>query len=76
MRRPPLPERLIYAVPLLGWMIKDVVHGDPANKWWFLFTLAALWIMAIMTWGYPAVILPALAAVPVVFLALVVISRG
>lgn len=69
-------ERVLYAVPLIGWMLKDVVHGDPDNVYWFIFTLGALWIMAIMAFGYPAIILPALAAVPVAFLTLVLISRG
>jgi len=76
MIRLPLYERAIYAVPVVGWVLKDVAHGDPANKWWLLFILASVWVMAIMTFGYPAVILPALAAVPTMFVILLIITRG
>lgn len=72
----PLWRRLVYAVPVFGWMLRDVLHGERDNIYYALFTLVALWIMAIMTWGYPAVILPALALVPTVFLGLVLITRG
>jgi hypothetical protein len=71
-----LPERALYAVPVLGWMLKDVVHGDRANIWWFIVALVSLWIMAILTFGYAAFILPVLAAVPVAFVLLILITRG
>jgi hypothetical protein len=71
-----LPERVLYAVPVLGWMLKDVVHGDRANIWWFVVALVSLWIMAIMTFGYAAFILPVLAAVPTAFVLLILITRG
>lgn len=74
--RLPLYERAIYAVPVLGWMLKDVVHGDRDNIYWFILALASLWVMAIMAFGYPAVILPVLAVVPIVFCVLIVITRG
>jgi hypothetical protein len=72
----PLYERAIYSVPLIGWMLKDVVHGDRSNLWWFLFTLVSCWIMAIMTFGYPAVILPVVCAVPAMFVVLILITLG
>lgn len=74
--RLPLIERLVYAIPLLGWMLKDVVHGDKDNIWYFLATLVMLWILSAMTFGYAGIIIPALVAVPVVFGALLLIARG
>lgn len=71
-----LPERALYAIPVIGWMLKDVVHGDRANIWWLLIALVSAWIMAILTFGYPAFILPVIGAVPVAFMLLVLISRG
>ena len=81
MKRNPSPplsrlERIAFGVPLLGWMLKDVIYGDPANKWWALVAVVSLWIMAIMTWGFPAVVVPVVAAVPVAFAILLVVTRG
>ena len=72
----PLGERLVYAIPLLGWMLKDVVHGERGNIYYFLFAILAGWGVAIIAFGYPAVILPLLALLPVVFATLVLITLG
>lgn len=77
LRKPlSLPERMIYAVPVIGWMLKDVVHGAKDNIYYFLFSILALWGMAIFYFGYPALILPLLAVLPVVFTLLILITRG
>jgi hypothetical protein len=69
-------ERLIYAVPLIGWMIKDVVHGEPDNIYHFLFAAVCLWIIAGLQFGAVGVVIPALVFVPVIFLTLVLLTRG
>jgi hypothetical protein len=71
-----LTERLLYAIPILGWMLKDVVHGDRDNIWYFLAAILSLWIMGIMSFGFPAVVVPVVVIVPAVFLLLVTITRG
>lgn len=76
MSRLPLFERIIYAIPVLGWMIKDVVHGDEDNIYYFLLALLSLWGIAILQFGLLGLMIPALILVPVVFLTLVIISRG
>ena len=38
--------------------------------------LLLLWLLAIVTFGYPAIILPALTAVPVMFVLLILITKG
>ncbi|WP_424931449.1 hypothetical protein [Amaricoccus macauensis] len=75
-RRLPFYERAIYAIPVLGWMLKDVAYGDKDNIYYFIATLVMAWIIAIIAFGYPAIILPALALVPTIFIALLVITRG
>lgn len=72
----PLWRRWLYRVPVLGWMLRDVLHGDRENLWYALFTLVALWIMAVMAWGYVALIVPALGLTAGVFVVLVLITRG
>jgi hypothetical protein len=75
-RRLPLWERLIYAVPLIGWMLKDVVHGDPDNLYHFLFAVVCLWAIAGLQFGLVGVALPAVALGPLILLGLVVLTRG
>ena len=72
----PLYERAIYAVPLLGWMLKDVIHGDRANKWWFLLALVSTWGMGILAFGVPALVVPVVAVVPGIVLLIVLLTRG
>ena len=75
---PRLPrwQRLLFLVPVFGWMLRDVMYGDADNIYYALFSLVAIWIMAIMAFGYPAIILPALGLVPVCFLILFLITKG
>ncbi len=76
MIRLPLFSRILFAVPVIGWMLKDVIYGRPENKWYFLGALVSCWIMAIMAFGYPAVIIPVICAVPLAFFVLLMITRG
>lgn len=41
-----------------------------------LLNLAAAWLLAIVLFGYPALILPALAAVPTIFYILIRLTMG
>jgi hypothetical protein len=68
--------RMLFHVPLFGWLLKDAVLGRPSAAVWFIFNLAAIWILAILFFGYPAIIIPALAAVAIVFVALIIITWG
>lgn len=75
-KRLPLGERMLYAIPIFGWMLKDVTYGAKDNIYWFIATMVMLWILAIIVFGYPAIIIPALALVPTIFVALLLITRG
>ncbi|QLF71205.1 hypothetical protein FE840_000730 [Peteryoungia desertarenae] len=68
--------QLMYRVPLLGWMLREAVLGPVTAKVLFVVNLLLLWALAIVVFGYPAIILPALAAVPVMFALLVLIMKG
>ncbi len=74
--RLPLWERMIYAIPLIGWMIKDVVYGEPDNIYHFLAGIVFLWIILGLVFGYPGIIIPALFLTPLILFTLVLISRG
>jgi hypothetical protein len=68
--------KMIYHVPVFGWMLKDAVKGPTTAKVLFIVNLLLLWLLAIVTFGYPAIILPALTAVPVMFVVLILITKG
>jgi hypothetical protein len=69
-------EKIIYNVPVLGWMIKEAVHGGADTKVLFLINMVLIWLVAILTFGYPAIIIPALIAVPTMFTILILITAG
>ncbi len=72
----PLWLRVFYTVPVIGWMARDVMEGDRANLYFLLVTLVSLWGISTLTWGIPGLYIPALASVPVVFVVLLLITRG
>ena len=67
---------MIYRVPLFGWMLKEAIHGPTTAKVLFVVNLLLVWLLAILAFGYPAIIIPALTAVPVMFAVLILISKG
>ncbi|QGG92050.1 hypothetical protein GH983_16905 [Agrobacterium sp. MA01] len=68
--------QMIYRVPLFGWMLREAIYGPTTAKVLFVVNLLLLWLLAIVTFGYPAIILPALAAVPTMFVVLLLITKG
>ncbi|NKN39744.1 hypothetical protein HFC70_25670 [Agrobacterium sp. a22-2] len=68
--------RAIYHVPVFGWMLKEAMTGSVTAKILFIVNCLLLWILAILFFGYPAIILPALTAVPVMFAILILITKG
>lgn len=68
--------RLVYNVPIFGWMLKEAVQGSQTAKVLFLINCALIWLLAIIAFGYPAIIITALALVPAVFVVLILITMG
>jgi hypothetical protein len=75
-RRAPFWQRLFYRIPVIGWVARDLVYGDEENLWYALGGFVCLWGCLVLIFGLPGLYLPALALVPVMFLVLVLISRG
>lgn len=69
----PLGMRVLYAVPLVGQIARDVSH-DVNNVFYALIFVATVVIMAVKVWGLAALTLTALALVPLMFLFFVVIT--
>jgi len=68
--------KLFYAIPLFGWIARDLKEGGVSAFTYFLINCVLLWIGAIALFGYPAIILPALCIVPGIFVLLILLTRG
>lgn len=74
----PLPiwQRLFFAVPIIGWIARDLVYGDKDNIWYALALVVSLWAISGLTFGVPGLYVPALALVPIMFFVLLIITWG
>ena len=73
--RPHIALRLLYAVPLLGTIARDISKGVD-NLFCALLILVTLVVLAVNIWGVVALAMAALLMVPVMFVLLILISRG
>ena len=74
VRTLPLWQRLFFAIPVLGWMVRDLLYGPKDTIWYALTTMLSAWGVAILTFGLPGLYIPALAMVPVAFACLILIT--
>ncbi len=73
--RPPIALRVLYALPIIGTMARDISKGVE-NVPYALMILFTVLVLAVKTWGVVALVMAALATVPVMFVLLILISRG
>lgn len=66
--------RFARAVPVIGQVIRDI-ERDTNSIYYLLVILLTVLILAIQTWGLPALVLTALALVPAMFVLLILIAR-
>lgn len=65
-----------HLVPVVGWMARDITHGTEDNIYYALVILVTALVLGFKTWGLVAIAMTALAAVPVVFVTLILITLG
>ena len=70
----PLHKRAFFSIPLIGWLARDVLYGDSDNIWYLLVVIVTLVLCAVLTWGLPALVLTAVAFVPVMFCFLIFVA--
>lgn len=68
--------KLLHAIPIFGWCLRDLQTGGESAFIYFLVNCGLLWILSAVLFGYPGIILPALGAVPVMFVVLILLTRG
>lgn len=69
-------QRLLFSVPFLGRIIKEVAYGPDENIYYAIATFVSLWGCSIMLFGLPGLYIPALCMVPMMFAVLITITRG
>ncbi len=67
-------ESIVYRIPVFGWALREAVHGPGTTKALFIVNMVLAWLLAILKFGYPAIILPALAFVPIMFVVLIALT--
>ena len=67
-------QAVIYNIPLFGWMLREAAEGTVTAKLLFVINCLLLWALAIVIFGFPAIIIPALAAVAGMFVLLFILS--
>lgn len=67
--------RLLHAIPLVGWIARDIAR-DAECVFYALVILVTAVVLAMQVWGLAALAMTALALVPVVFVVLILITRG
>ncbi len=67
---------LVYRIPVIGWMLKNAIHGDDSELIYFLISLLLLWVLSMMIFGYAAMIVGALAAAATALTTIVVLTRA
>ncbi len=74
--RRPFLQRLFYAIPVIGWVARDVAEGDAENLYYAIALFAMLWALSVIFFGIPGLYIPALILVPVVWVILLLITTG
>lgn len=67
---------LLFSLPIFGPVLRELAHGSPDYPLYLLVLVLSLWGIAFVTFGLPGLYLPALALVPVMFILLVMLTRG
>lgn len=70
----PLWQRIFFAIPVLGWVAKDLLFGDKNNVWFAIIGFVSLWLISALTFGLPGLYIPAVMLVPIIFTILLFIT--
>lgn len=66
----------VLAIPAVGLLARSAVRGGDGEKIAFVVNLMIAWLVAAITYGYPAIIIPALIMVPVILGVLFLLTTG
>ncbi|QPC41676.1 hypothetical protein HW532_02415 [Kaustia mangrovi] len=67
-------SKIIFAIPLIGWMLRSAWYGDDSEKVFFCINIVVFWGLAIYAFGYPALIIPALTVTGVYLVSMIALT--
>lgn len=70
----PLYKRAFFAIPVIGWLARDVLYGDSDNIYYLLVIIATLVILSVSIFGLPGLVVKAVFSVPIYMLFLVIVA--
>ena len=68
--------RAFLAIPVLGWIARDLLDGGEDTIYYLLVAVLCLLVVGVMTWGIMVLTLVAVSLVPVIFGLLIWITWG
>lgn len=71
---PGLFGRLLRAIPVVGRVIREI-EREVDTVYYLLTIFVTAVVLAVQTWGLPALVLTAVALVPVMFVLLIILAR-
>lgn len=71
--KPSLGSRLLHATPILGHIARDIAR-DISTVFYVLMIIVTLIVLAVQVWGLAALVVTAVAFVPVMFAMLIWIT--
>ncbi|MCA0869765.1 hypothetical protein LCL97_02910 [Seohaeicola saemankumensis] len=74
--RLPLWQRLVFAIPILGRIGKEVAYGAEDNLLHAALAFVSLWGCCILLFGVPGLYLPAVGLAPLMLVLLTVMAAG
>ena len=72
----PTRHPLLWRVPILGAILRELAEGDPDFGLYLGVILFCLLGCSIILWGLPALVIGALIATPITAIMLVALTRG
>lgn len=72
----PRSKNILLSIPVIGWILRDLMYGDKDNIWYLIGGGLCLWALSVIKWGVLGLYLPAVAAVPVIMVLLLLITFG
>ena len=66
----------VYRLPVVGPIAREWAEGHPDFPYLLVGAFVSAWACAVVLWGLPALVLTAVGLVPLMFVMLVLITRG
>ncbi len=66
----------VYRLPVIGALAREWAEGHPDFPYFLLLAFVSAWACAVAIWGLPALVITAVGLVPLMFVMLVLITRG